>query len=247
MAGPNRENYIQAKAEEYSALNRLSVFSEPLDTKMVLRRKQAETAGDERRFKARLCLKGFKQIFGVDYFNTFSPVATYDAIRIFLILMAAMDYKIDVVDITIAFLLAVLKEEIYIKIPDGYPNASKLNQNGKVLRLLKSLYGLKQAPYEWNKDLDTYLRSIGFQPCESEKCIYVGRFGSTGNTTVYLLVYVDDFLISCKDRKTMAKVRVLINQKFPLKDKWAAFILSKHALQEGSPKEVHNHSPATED
>ena len=115
-----------------------------LNTKIVLRQKEADFEGQERRCKARLCGKGFKQIFGIDYFETYAPVAGYEALRAFLTLMANLDYKIDTIDVITAFLLSELKEEIYITIPDGFPNAAKLQ--GKVLRLLKSLYGLKQSP-----------------------------------------------------------------------------------------------------
>jgi hypothetical protein len=249
MSGPYKHQYQKAILKEFDSLFQHKVFSEPcnlpsgfipLDTKLVLRRKLAERIGEERICKARLCGKGFKQIFGVDYFETFSPVATYDALRIFLILMIAMDYEIDCVDVITAFLLAPLKEEVYIKIPDGYPNKHKFN--GKVIRLLKSLYGLKQSPHEWNKELDTFLQFIGFKSTESEKCIYVGRFGTKGETTIYLLVYVDDILIACPDRTTMAKLKSMINKKFPIKDKGPlSFFLNMHFKRDRSKRTITLH------
>ena len=144
--------YKEAIATEYKSLTDLNVFSEPMDLsqgfkalnpKMVLRQKEAEFKGQERRCKARLCRKGFKQIFRIDYFETYASFAGYEALRAFLTLMANLDYEIDTIDVITAFLLSELKEQIYITIPDGFPNAAKLQR--KVLRLLKSLYGLKQA------------------------------------------------------------------------------------------------------
>ena len=79
----------------------------------------------------------------MNYFETFAPVATYNSLRLFLTIMAMMDYEIDVIDIITAFLLSTLEEEVYIKIPPGY---SKQYKEGQVLRLLKGLYGLKQGP-----------------------------------------------------------------------------------------------------
>ena len=84
--------------------------------------------------------------------------------------LATLDYEIDTVDVTTAFLLSPIKEEVYIKIPSGY-SEYPVGSN-KVLPLLKCLYGLKQAPMEWNYELDKYLVSIGFVPAISDPCIY---------------------------------------------------------------------------
>ena len=155
----------------------------------MLKLKEAEFKGAVRRAKARLCARGFKQVQGIDFFETFSPVASLDSLRIFLTIMATMDYEIDYVDVITAFLLANLQEDIYIEIPDGYPN--KHLYQGKVLRLLKNLYGLKQAPMEWNSTIDTYLNIIGFKSIQSDHCIYVGNFSGE---ICYILLYVDDIL-----------------------------------------------------
>jgi hypothetical protein len=246
MKGKFKHHYQKAILKEYKSLMDQKVFSAPmnlppgknaLDTKMVLKRKEAEINGAERRFKARLCGKGFKQIFGVDYFETFSPVATYDALRVFLTLMVAMDFEIDSVDVITAFLLSALQEEVYIKIPDGYPGKEK--HTGKVLRLLKSLYGLKQAPHVWNKELNGYLQEIGFCPTESEPCIYVGRFGSNGDTTVYILVYVDDLLIAAPNRSILQRVKDKIHKKFPIEDHGPlSFFLNMHFYRDRKNKTI---------
>lgn len=184
-----------------------------LGTKIVLRIKPSASPEIEEIVKARLVAKGFNQIYGVDYTETFAPVAHYNSVRLFLAIMASIDYECDSADVITAFLLATLDEEIYIKIPDGYP--VNPGDENKVLRLRKSLYGLKQAPFVWNKELDTYLRLIGFRPLESDRCVYVGEFEGA---TCYLLVYVDDILIATPNRAIMAKLKTKINDKFPIED-----------------------------
>jgi hypothetical protein len=180
MEGPFKDEFKVAIEKEYSSLFKNKVFSEPcslpagfkpLDSKMVLKRKEAEFSNSIRKCKARLCTRGFNQIAGIDYFETFSPVASIDSLRLFLSLMAIMDYDIDCVDVITAFLLAELHEEIYIEIPEGYPNREKYW--GKVLRLLKALYGLKQAPMEWHATIHAHLVKLGFKPIHSDKCVYV--------------------------------------------------------------------------
>jgi Reverse transcriptase (RNA-dependent DNA polymerase) len=86
-------------------------------------------------FKARLCGKGFRLIFSVDYHETYAPVACYNALRLFISILVSIDYEIDAIDVITAFLLAALEEEIYIRIPDGYKRKSKTSN---AIRLLKA-------------------------------------------------------------------------------------------------------------
>lgn len=222
MAGPYKKQYQTAIAEEYESIMKNEVFSKPcplpkgfkaLDLKMVLKQKESADPTSLGRFKARLCGKGFKQIFQVDYFDVFAPVAAYNTLRLFVSIMATLDYELDSADVITAFLLSKIQEEIYVNIPDGYPNQP--TDSTLVLKLLRCLYGLKQAPFEWNRTLDTHLKSLGFRQCQNDRCIYVGTFD---NKVCYLLVYVDDFLIATPDRVLMAKLKALINSRFPIKD-----------------------------
>ena len=246
MNGPDKDRFIQAIEDEYKSLMDNKVFSEPmylpkgsrtLDTKMVLKLKEAEFKNAVRRAKARLCARGFNQVQGIDFFETFSPVASLDALRMFLTIMATLDYEIDCVDVITAFLLADLQEEIYIEIPDGYPDKQRFD--GKVLRLLKNLYGLKQAPMEWNATIDKYLKSLGFQPIQSDRCIYVGTFNGE---TCYILLYVDDMLIASKNRATMQGLKDAVHQKFPIKDKGpVTFFLNMHIHRDRKARTITLH------
>ena len=246
MNGPYRKEFNHAIAKEYESLSKNNVFSEPcdlpdgfkaLDTKMVLKIKESAVPGVICKFKARLCGKGFKQEYGVDFFNTYAPVAAYNSIRVFISLCAMLDYEMDCVDVITAFLLAPLSEEIYIKIPDGYP--TKPGHEGKVLRLNKSLYGLKQAPHDWNKAVDAHLRSMQFTPTVTEPCLYVGQFEGK---TCYICLYVDDMLIATPNRSLMAKLKASIDVKYPIEDRGPlAFFLNMHFTRDRVNRTVKVH------
>ena len=253
MTGKNAPKWVKALAKEYSSLAENKVFSDPLplpigfkplDTTTVLKIKESESGSVESIFKARVCAKGYRQVLNVDHFLTYAPVAMFQSLRIFVDLMAKLDYDIDVVDVVTAFLLADLKEEIYIRIPDGYPNFKELRQKGLVLRLLKTLYGLKQSPREWNKELDTHLQYIGFRPCKADACVYIGTFEGA---VCYILVYVDDCLITAPPnlRSRINNIKIAIKRKFPISDKGPLrFFLNIHFIRDRAKRliYIHQHS-----
>jgi hypothetical protein len=180
-----KELFQQAISKEYLSLQKNQVLSQPcdlpksfvaIDTILVLKLKETGSRDSAPKAKARLCGKGYLQRSGIDYHSDsiYAPVALHITLRIFLLICVSLDYEIDSVDVITAYLLAPLKEEIYLKIPSGYP--TKLGEESKVLRLLKSLYGLKQAPHDRNKEIDTHLKSLGFIPTGSDRCLYHGKF-----------------------------------------------------------------------
>jgi hypothetical protein len=246
MRGENAQEFESAIKKEYRSLAENGVFSEPMDlpvgkralgTVLVLKVKESESEEIPRKFKARLCGQGYRQQYGTDFNETYAPVAAYNSVRMFISLIASMDYEIDSVDVITAFLLADLKEEIYVKIPDGYPKDPK--NVGKVLRLLKSLYGLKQAPKAWNDALDKYLKSIGFEPLVSDACVYVGKWEGV---VVYILIYVDDMLIAASSRVIMAQVKAKIHSKFPITDNGPlTFWLNMHFVRDRRKRTIAIH------
>ena len=112
-----------------------------IDNKWVFKIKR-KPDGTVDRYKARLVVRGFSQIEGVDFFETFSPVARFDTIRALLSLAVNENLVLKQFDIKTAFLNRNLEEEIFMKQPAGFEDGS-----GRVCKLLKSLYGLKQAPH----------------------------------------------------------------------------------------------------
>ena len=110
--------------------------------------------------RARLVVKGFAQVTGVDYSDTFSLVARHDIIRLLLALAGQKEWKVYHLDIKFAFVNRILLEEIYLQQPKGFEVAG---HEHKVYKLHKALYGLKQAPEAWYNRIDTYLIQLGFK------------------------------------------------------------------------------------
>ena len=161
----------------------------PLDTNVVTSKwvftvKYAPN-GSVDRYKARLVARGFTQVYGEDYTETFAPTLRVDSLRILLALMALEDMEAEQVDVNNAFTESDLKEAIYMHSPPGMEL-----KNGRVLRLLRSLYGLKQSAREWNRKCDKALKKLGFKQTEADPCVY---FRESDDSIVG--VYVDDLLI----------------------------------------------------
>ena len=113
--------------------------------------------GSPLNYKARLVAKGYSQVHGIDYNETFSPVAKMDSIRLALAIAALRQWEVHHMDVKCAFLNGDLTEEIYMQQPQGFSTNPSL-----VCRLRKSLYGLKQAPRAWYAKIDSFLLSLNF-------------------------------------------------------------------------------------
>lgn len=146
--------------------------------------------GSINKHKARLVVKGYAQIFGVDFFDTFAPVARQDTIRMLLAIAAQKGWKICQLDVKSAFLNGFLEEEIYVEQPEGF---LVKGHEDKVYLLKKALYGLKQAPRAWYNRIDEYLSKLGFVKSLSESTLYIK--GDQANFIVISL-YVDDLLVT---------------------------------------------------
>ena len=143
------------------------------------------------RYKARLVAKGYSQTYGIDYDETFTPVARHDTLRLLLALTASFDLEVHQIDIKTAFLHGVLEEEIYMDQPEGF---IKTEQEDKVCRLWKALYGLKQAPRQWYKRLCVSMKNWGFSEHLSGDVATFIKIEDDGSITI-IVIYVDDLSI----------------------------------------------------
>ncbi|KAL4342366.1 hypothetical protein GQ457_08G025750 [Hibiscus cannabinus] len=146
--------------------------------------------GSVHKYKARLVVKGYAQMFGVDFSETFSPVARMDTVRLLLALSAQKGWLVHQMDVKSAFLNGYLKEEIFIEQPQGF---TVQGEDEKVYRLKKTLYGLKQAPRSWYSQIDAYLLNLGFEKCLSESTLYIKK---CGDEILVVSLYVDDLLVT---------------------------------------------------
>jgi hypothetical protein len=154
------------------------------------------------RKRGQLVAKGFSQIPGIDFEETFSPVARFETVRLLLALSALEDWEIEALDVKTAFLYGNLDEELYMEQPEGFVVKG---QETKVYRLKKALYGLKQAAIAWNKQANKSLMKLGFKRCLSDTGVYTL---TENNHTLVVVLYVDDVLfmgnnmLLLKEKKT---------------------------------------------
>lgn len=169
------------------------------------------------KFKARLVIKGFKQIHGVDYNQTFSPVAKTQTIRSILGIAAIEQMHLAQFDVSTAFLYGELEEVIYMKQPEGFDDGS-----GRVCLLKKSLYGLKQAPRCWHKRFGNFLLKLGFTVSEADPCLFIR---DKGNSKLILVLYVDDGLLAAKDLSDLSRFIEELKAEFKITTKEADYFL----------------------
>ncbi|KAJ9544569.1 hypothetical protein OSB04_024276 [Centaurea solstitialis] len=183
-------------------------------------KKKTDMDGNVHTFKARLVAKGFTQTHGIDYDETFSPVAMLKSIRILMAISAYFNYEIWQMDVKTAFLNGKLTEDVYMEQPEGFEDPKNPN---KVCKLLKSIYGLKQASRSWNLHFDDRIKEFGFTKSEFEPCVYT-KF--SGSIVTFLVLYVDDILLIGNDVPTLQSVKSWLSKCFQMKDLGeAAYIL----------------------
>ena len=173
MSSPDKEKWLAASKEEFKGLTEMGVWKlvdRPVDRKTIKCRWTYVFKSDGR-YKAQLVAKGYTQVQGIDYKETFSPVARYESIRYLLAHATLKDWEIEAMDVKLAFLHGVLEEEIYMEQPEGFVAQG---EEDKVCKLVCSLYGLKQAGQVWNRTFaHTIKRKLGFTTIHSDEGVYV--------------------------------------------------------------------------
>ncbi|KAK1620309.1 hypothetical protein QYE76_025826 [Lolium multiflorum] len=200
MMSPDSNKWQEAMKSEMGSMYDNKVWTlvdlpdsrKAVENKWIFKRK-TDADGNITVYKARLVAKGFRQIQGVDYDETFSPVAKLKSVRILLAIAAFFDYEIWQMDVKTAFLNGDIEEELY----------------------MRSIYGLKQASRSWNRRFDKVIKDFGFIQCHGEACIYKKVSGSS---VAFLILYVDDILLIGNDIELLSSVKGYLNNSFSMKD-----------------------------
>lgn len=162
------------------------------------------------RHKARLVANGKSQEEGVDFTETFSPVVKPATIRTVLNVGVALDWPIHQLDVKNAFLQGDLEETVYMHQPPGFVDRSR---PGYVCKLNKAIYGLKQASRGWNSKFSSFLKLMGFVQSKADPSLFIFR---KGRDCAYLLLYVDDILLTTSSTALLRRVIDKLRTAFPM-------------------------------
>ncbi|KAG7587359.1 GAG-pre-integrase domain [Arabidopsis thaliana x Arabidopsis arenosa] len=171
-----------------------------------------QSNGSLDRCKARLVAKGYNQQYGHDYTDTFSPVIKSTTIRLVLDVAVSNAWPIQQLDVNNAFLQGTLTDEVYMEQPPGFVDTDNPSY---VCRRNKAIYGLKQAPRAWYNELRNFLLTIGFVNSLADTSLFVLK---VGNEFIYLLVYVDDILVTGSSKLGIQRILKLLAERFSVKD-----------------------------
>ncbi|GJW04469.1 retrovirus-related pol polyprotein from transposon TNT 1-94 [Tanacetum coccineum] len=190
-------SWIDAMQEEIHEFERLQVWElVPCPDKVLLiklkwiYKVKTDEFGGVLKNKARLVAQGFRQEEGIDFEESFAPVARIEAIRIFVANAAHKNMTIYQMDVKTAFLNGELKEEVYVSQPEGFVDQDNPSH---VYKLKKALYGLKQAPRAWYDMLSSFLISQNFSKGVVDPILFTRQ---AGNDLLLVQIYVDDIIIA---------------------------------------------------
>ena len=201
--GKEADEWREAVVKEYKSLKSKSTWktvkrsslpkgTKVLGTKLVFKTKRNKN-GDIVRRKARLVVRGFEQVHGRDFDQTFAGVCKSATWKLALALAARLDLEVVQMDIETTFLNATTDTDIYVELPPKWKAAGINLTDDEVALLLQALYGLKQSPRLWQQTLRKALESLGFEPLIMDMCVYINR-----QARILVVTYVDDFLVLAK-------------------------------------------------
>jgi hypothetical protein len=211
---PKWEKAIEAELEQLWDMGTWKLVNKLLDAIPIANKwlfvKKTNNSGQIEKYKARLVIKGCSQRPGFDYNETYSPVVRMETIRSILAMALKMDLRIQQMDVKGTYLNGILKEDVYMRQPDGYNDGTD-----RVCKLVKTLYGLKQSGREWNIQFNDGLQDLGFTRLYSDPCAYVRR---RGNDFQIITVWVDDLLLFANTEVGMRLCKEQIAHKWQVTD-----------------------------
>jgi len=211
------EFWILAMQEELNQFTRNDVWElvkrpkeqSVVGTKWVFKNK-VNDSGTIIRNKARLVAKGYNQIEGIDFEETFAPVARLEAIRVLLAFACFKNFKLYQMDVKSAFLNGVIKEDVYVEQPPGFESSQFPNH---VFKLKKALYGLKQAPRAWYERLSSFLLDRGFKKGSVDTTLFLQK---VKEEILIVQIYVDDILFGSSDKNLCDEFSKIMSNEFEM-------------------------------
>lgn len=216
MRSSDKDKWIAAEKSEMESLQANSTWvlvPRPKGRKVVKNRWVYAIKHDGR-YKACLVAKGFTQVWGQDYHETFSPVARFESLRYMFAHVALEDWEMESMDVKTAFLNGDLEEEIYMEQPEGWSVPGK---ESWVCLLKKAIYGLKQASRQWNAKIHQSLLDQGFKRTYCDAGVYVYSV-ETRDTTCVIILYVDDLLLIGDSKPFIDEVKRKLKQEYQMTD-----------------------------
>ena len=223
MPGPHKSEWLSAAKKEVETAVSMGTWTvvdradlpdgaNVITVKWVWKRKH-DASGVPTEFKARMTPHGYKQIEGVDFYETYAQVGMYKTLRVLLTLTAQYDLELDQMDVPSAFLNAELEEDIYMELPEGF------SKPGKVVKLLKALYGLKQGPRCWWLLITAFIKErLRYNQCVSDACFFWKK--SRTGKVMYLYLFVDDFQTAYhnSDKAEWCELKQMLIDEYRTKD-----------------------------
>jgi hypothetical protein len=215
LSSPEAADWKKAMNAEYEALKRNKTWiivdrpqgKKTVESRWVLRTKLKKDGSVDRR-KARLVAKGFTQKPGIDFNETFAPVARLGSIRLFMAIAVELGLQVHQLDFTSAY----LNGEIYDILNE---KESRKFRGNKVCLIRKALYGLKQSGRQLYKKLDEKLKQQKLKPLNSDPCVYINK--EDGNIVI-VVIYVDDLMVASDNPRKLQRLKSKLSKSFEMKD-----------------------------
>ena len=219
LQSQHADHWITAMKDEMHSLTKNKTWDlvkKPTDRKIItckwVLRIKYDPQGQPVRFKARLVARGFTQVPGIDFTDTFSPTLRITSFRLLVAIAAAKKLELHHLDVQTAFLHGDLEEEVYMAQPPYFQNTQFPTH---VCKLRKSIYGLRQSPRAWYYRLHTFLIKCGYCRLKSEPNIYLRKSASN---FIILGVYVDDFPLLSNSLSYLNLCKQELKSAFPITD-----------------------------
>jgi hypothetical protein len=227
LSSPEAADWKKAMNAEYEALKRNQTWiivdrpqgKKTVESRWVLRTKFKKDGSVDRR-KARLVAKGFTQKPGIDFNETFAPVARLGSIRLFMAIAVELGLQVHQMDFTSAYLNGEIEEEVFMEVPSDFydilnEKESRKFRGNKVCLIRKALYGLKQSGKQWYKKLDEKLKKQKLKPLNSDPYVYINK--EDGNIVI-VVIYVDDLMVASDNPRKLQRLKSELSKSFEMKD-----------------------------